>query len=154
EAIAAERGVTLPLCLDIDMSSDYPGLHFGVRRSPIVDVAGALAVARAVKACPHLRLEAALGYEAQIPGLPPAAPSSPAKSAVVRFLKGRSMPEIVKRRTSIVAALRGEGFALRFVNGGGTGSLEPTAQDPSVTEVAAGSGLYAPTLFDGYRAFR
>ena len=29
-----------------------------------------------------------------------------------------------------------------------------TAADPSVTELAAGSGLYSPTLFDGYRAFR
>jgi D-serine deaminase-like pyridoxal phosphate-dependent protein len=42
---------------------------------------------------------------------------------------------------------------LEFVNGGGTGSLERTAADPSVTELAAGSGLYCPTLFDGYRAF-
>ena len=26
--------------------------------------------------------------------------------------------------------------------------------EPAVTEVAAGSGLFSPTLFDGYRAFR
>ena len=43
--------------------------------------------------------------------------------------------------------------ALRFVNGGGTGSLESTAAEPAVTEVTAGSGLYGPTLFDAYRAF-
>jgi D-serine deaminase-like pyridoxal phosphate-dependent protein len=42
---------------------------------------------------------------------------------------------------------------LEFVNGGGTGSLERTAQEDAVTEVAAGSGLYGPTLFDAYRAF-
>ena len=42
---------------------------------------------------------------------------------------------------------------LEFVNGGGTGSVERTAAEPAVTEVAAGSGLYSPTLFDGYRAF-
>ena len=29
-----------------------------------------------------------------------------------------------------------------------------TAADPSVTEVTAGSGLYGPTLFDAYRAWR
>jgi D-serine deaminase-like pyridoxal phosphate-dependent protein len=40
------------------------------------------------------------------------------------------------------------------VNGGGTGSLETTSADPSVTEVSAGSGLFSPSLFDGYRAFR
>ncbi|MEO5745523.1 MAG: amino acid deaminase/aldolase, partial [Terracoccus sp.] len=28
--------------------------------------------------------------------------------------------------------------------------LEVTGRDPSLTELAAGSGLYAPTLFDGY----
>jgi D-serine deaminase-like pyridoxal phosphate-dependent protein len=44
--------------------------------------------------------------------------------------------------------------ALEFVNGGGTGSLESTSQDKSVTEVAAGSGLVGPTLFDSYRRFR
>ena len=43
---------------------------------------------------------------------------------------------------------------LRFVNGGGTGSVERTAAEPAVTEVAAGSGLYGPTLFDTYRAFK
>ena len=32
--------------------------------------------------------------------------------------------------------------------------MAATAADPSVTEVAAGSGLYGPTLFDAYRAWR
>ncbi|MGI8727303.1 MAG: amino acid deaminase/aldolase, partial [Solirubrobacterales bacterium] len=40
-----------------------------------------------------------------------------------------------------------------FVNGGGTGSLERTAADPSITELAAGSGFYAPVLFDHYSRF-
>ena len=43
---------------------------------------------------------------------------------------------------------------LEFVNGGGTGSLEFTASDPSVTEIAAGSGLFGGHLFDTYRSFR
>jgi D-serine deaminase-like pyridoxal phosphate-dependent protein len=43
---------------------------------------------------------------------------------------------------------------LEFVNGGGTGSVERTAAEPAVTEVAAGSGLYGPGLFDAYRSFR
>ena len=42
---------------------------------------------------------------------------------------------------------------LEFVNGGGTGSLETTAADLSATELAAGSGLMGPTLFDAYRRF-
>ena len=36
----------------------------------------------------------------------------------------------------------------------GPGSIERTAAEPAVTEVAAGSGLYGPTLFDTYRAFK
>jgi D-serine deaminase-like pyridoxal phosphate-dependent protein len=43
---------------------------------------------------------------------------------------------------------------LEFVNGGGTGSLERTTAEEAVTELAAGSGLYSPGLFDAYRAFR
>jgi D-serine deaminase-like pyridoxal phosphate-dependent protein len=42
---------------------------------------------------------------------------------------------------------------LEFVNGGGTGSLESTAEDESVTEIAAGSGLFGPHLFDQYVHF-
>jgi D-serine deaminase-like pyridoxal phosphate-dependent protein len=49
----------------------------------------------------------------------------------------------------VVAALP----PLRFVNGGGTGSVERTAAEPAITEVAAGSGLFAPTLFDAYTSF-
>jgi D-serine deaminase-like pyridoxal phosphate-dependent protein len=39
------------------------------------------------------------------------------------------------------------------VNGGGTGSIERTAAEPAVTEITAGSGFYAPTLFDHYSTF-
>ncbi len=52
-------------------------------------------------------------------------------------------------------ALRVAGIQqLRFVNGGGTGSLELTSAESAVTEIAAGSGLYGPTLFDAYRSFQ
>ena len=55
-------------------------------------------------------------------------------------------------RTEAVAAVRAE-TDLEFVNGGGTGSLESTSADPSVTEIAAGSGIFGPHLFDNYRIF-
>ena len=42
---------------------------------------------------------------------------------------------------------------LEFVNGGGTGSIESTAAEEAVTEIAAGSGLIGPGLFDQYRDF-
>ena len=154
QAAAAARGVVLPVCIDVDMSSSFPGLHFGVRRSPLRDREGVLDLAREVGRRPALRVEGLLGYEAQIAGLPDAVPGRAVRSALVRFLKRRSRREVERRRAEVVAALRGEGYALRFVNGGGTGSLETTAAEPSVTETTAGSGLYSPTLFDGYAAFR
>lgn len=156
DRLATEAGVVLPLCLDLDMSSAYPGLWFGVRRSPLRDEASALAVARAIRASDHLRLEGLMGYEAQIAGLPDAAPGLAQRptNAVVRALKRRSAGEVIARRVAVVEALRAEGFELPLVNGGGTGSLERTATDPSVTEVTAGSGLFSPGLFDGYVGFR
>ena len=51
-------------------------------------------------------------------------------------------------------ALENLGHQLRFVNGGGTGSIEITIQDSSVTELTVGSGLYSPGLFDHYANFR
>ena len=88
-------------------------------------------------------------YEAQIAGQPDAVGTD---APVMRWMKRRSAAELHDRRAGIVAALR-EIAPLEFVNGGGTGSLESTASDRSVTELTAGSGLLAGHLFDGYRGF-
>ena len=153
-AVARIEGVVQPLAIDLDMSSDFPGLHFGVHRSPVKDVAAALALAAEIARHPSLRLDGLMGYESQIAGLMDEVPGQALKNAVIRLLKRRSIPEINERRRAVVAALKEAGHALRLVNGGGTGSFESTRADASVTELAAGSGLYVPTLFDHYRAFR
>jgi len=70
----------------------------------------------------------------------------------VRWMKRRSEHELHERRAAAVEAVRAVAD-IEFVNGGGTGSLERTAAEEVVTEVAAGSGLLAPRLFDGYRGF-
>ena len=153
-AIAQLEGVVQPLAIDLDMSSDFPGLHFGVFRSPVDGPQAALALAAEIARHPSLRLDGLMGYESQIAGLMDEVPGQGAKNAVIRLLKRRSIPEVNERRRATVAALAAAGHALRFVNGGGTGSFESTCDDSSVTELAAGSGLYVPTLFDHYRAFR
>ena len=153
-AIALAEGIVQPLCMDLDMSSDFPGLHFGVHRSPINGVEAALALAAEIARHPSLKLDGLMGYESQIAGLMDEVPGQALKNAVIRLLKRRSIPEINERRRATVAALAAAGHALRLVNGGGTGSFESTRADTSVTELAAGSGLYVPTLFDHYRAFR
>jgi D-serine deaminase-like pyridoxal phosphate-dependent protein len=83
-------------------------------------------------------------YEAQIAGLPDSSPA-------VSIMKRRSADELGVRRSAVVEAVRAAGADLRFVNSGGTGSLEISSADPAVTEVTAGSGLYSPALFDRYR---
>jgi D-serine deaminase-like pyridoxal phosphate-dependent protein len=119
-------------------------VHLGVRRSPTRGVAQALAVARAAVGV-GLDVRGVMFYDAQVAGLPDAGPH-------VRALKRRSVHELVERRRAVVTAVRREAD-LRFVNAGGTGSLHLFADDQVVTELAAGSGLYGPTLFDGYDDF-
>ncbi len=62
--------------------------------------------------------------------------------------------ELAERRAAVVRAVRALVPDLEFVNGGGTGSVQHTAAEDAVTEVAAGSGLYVPRLFDNYSSFR
>jgi D-serine deaminase-like pyridoxal phosphate-dependent protein len=71
----------------------------------------------------------------------------------VRLIQSRSLPELLARRGAATAAAS-QYAQLEFVNGGGTGSLADTTTDPSVTELTAGSGIYGPTLFDAYTAWR
>ena len=137
----AVRGVGV--AVDVDCSVRVGRLHLGVRRSPTRTPAEALAVARAASGV-GLEVRGLMFYDAQVAGLP--------DSAAVRVLKRRSVHELLERRAAVVDAVRAE-CDLRFVNGGGTGSLHTFAADTAVTELAAGSGLYASTLFDGYDDF-
>ena len=153
-AIAADERVVMPLAIDLDMSSDFPGIRFGVYRSPIDGVEPALALAAEIARRPSLHLDGLMGYEGQIAGLMDEIPGQRLKNRLVKLLKRRSIAEVNRRRQATVAALAAAGHHLRFVNGGGTGSFESTRADPSVTELAAGSGLYLPALFDHYAAFQ
>ncbi len=141
------------VCLDLDASWRLGPAHVGVRRSPVHTAAEAAALARALVARPGIVLVGVMAYEAQIAGVGDAPAGRPLRGLAVRRVQRASGRELAARRAAAVAAVR-EVAALEFVNGGGTGSLERTATDPAVTELAAGSGLYSPTLFDAYRSFR
>ncbi|WP_444543951.1 amino acid deaminase/aldolase [Paenibacillus segetis] len=154
EAAAAKYGVRLPLCVDIDMSIDVPGLHFGVWRSPIRSTDAALNLIKRIAQSKHVVLEGLMGYEAQVAGLGDRVPGQVLKNAIVRLLKHRSIRDAAARRAELVAAIDRMGLPpLRFVNAGGTGSLHTSSVEPVVTEVTAGSGFYSPGLFDNYRDF-
>jgi D-serine deaminase-like pyridoxal phosphate-dependent protein len=149
--LAEDAGVVLPVCLDLDMSSPLPGLHFGVQRSPLRTPEAALALALASRNYPSLRLDALMGYEAQIAGVGDAAPGETLKNKVIQTLQRRSFAQVSQRRQATVKALHAAGFELTLINGGGTGSLLRTTTEPGLTELTAGSGFYAPTLFDRYQ---
>jgi len=154
EKIGKEENCIIPVCLDIDMSSDFPGLHFGVWRSSVFSKGDALKVAEKIRQCSFVRLDGVMGYEAQIAGLGENAPDKLVMNAVITFLKKISTKEIAKRRGEIVSELRKMGFQLRFVNGGGTGSMNTTGLEEEVTEITVGSGFFSPALFDNYKDFR
>lgn len=152
--IARKENGLFYLCMDIDMSTTFGGFHFGVRRSPLKTEEDVIQLLQQIKESPKLELIGMMGYEAQIAGVGDKVPSQQLKNQAVKFLKKKSIHEIELRRELIVQALEREGFQLEFVNGGGTGSLDTTSQEESVTELTAGSGFYAPLLFDYYRNFR
>ncbi|MEY1661968.1 amino acid deaminase/aldolase [Isoalcanivorax beigongshangi] len=152
--IGEQEHVVFPLCLDVDLSLPLPGLHFGVQRSPIRSASAAVACFDVIRALPSVRLEGVMGYEAQVAGVGDQVPGAALKNRLIRRLKQLSLPRLAARRQAVVNALEQAGAKLRFVNGGGTGSLETTCSDPSVTEVSAGSGLFAPVLFDHYQDFQ
>jgi D-serine deaminase-like pyridoxal phosphate-dependent protein len=142
------------VCIELNASwrSRLVG-YAGVFRSPIFSVEQATALARAVIARPGFTLVGLMSYESQIAGLANRPPGSPLRGRVIDWMQSNSAQELVARRGQVVAAVR-ELAELEFVNGGGTGSLEFTASDSSVTEIAAGSGLFGPHLFDGYSRFQ
>jgi D-serine deaminase-like pyridoxal phosphate-dependent protein len=155
DVVVGPKRPPLRLSLELDASWRLAGgrVHVGVRRSPVHSPTQAGALARAIAGRAGFRLVGMMAYEAQVAGLGDAPPGRHLRGAAIRLMQARSMPELVARRGAAVAAVR-EHAELEFVNGGGTGSLAATAADPAVTEVTAGSGLYGPTLFDGYRAWR
>lgn len=141
------------VCIELDVSwRPAPRLHLGPRRSPVFTPEQAAALARTVAARNGFRLVGLMGYEGQIAGIGDA-DANPVKSALLRFVQDRSGAELNERRAAAVRAVR-QITDLEFVNGGGTGSFESTLADPSITELAAGSGLIGPTLFDSYSRFR
>jgi D-serine deaminase-like pyridoxal phosphate-dependent protein len=154
DVVPAARRPRLRVCLDVDASLRAVGgrVHVGVRRSPVHSAVEAAALAREVADRPGFALVGVMLYEAQIAGVPDVPARRPVRGLAVRGMQAVSARELAGRRAAVVAAVS-EVADLEFVNGGGTGSVECTTADAAVTEIAAGSGLYSPALFDGYRAF-
>ncbi|MEA2352266.1 MAG: hypothetical protein QOJ14_680 [Thermoleophilaceae bacterium] len=144
----------LRVCIEVDMGYRVPGRRalIGPKRSPVRSPEQAADLARAVVARDGFELAGVMGYEGHVAGVGDEPRGQRAKGLAIKAMQRASVKEIADRRAQVAAAVR-EVAPLAFVNGGGTGSLHTTAAEEAVTEVTAGSGFYAPTLFDAYSSF-
>lgn len=152
DSVRSSSAVPVRVALEVDAGLRVRGQHVGPKRSPLHEADRVVRLAREVLERPGFRLVGVMTYEGQVAGVPDAVPTQRARSAVVRGLKTASVTQLSKRRQAVADALRPL-VDLKLWNGGGSGSIETTVADPVVTEVAAGSGLLVPTLFDHYRSF-
>ncbi|MET9217332.1 amino acid deaminase/aldolase [Streptomyces sp. NPDC088197] len=159
DLIDAARGggdETVRVCLEMDTSLRKLGgrLRIGALRSPLHDPERMAALARTVTARPGFRLAGIMAYEGHVAGVGDAVAGRPLRSRAIRLMQSAARKELAARRAEAVRAVRAVAPELEFVNGGGTGSVQTTAAEDAVTEIAAGSGLYVPRLFDNYTSFR
>ncbi|MFI8931992.1 amino acid deaminase/aldolase [Streptomyces sp. NPDC053474] len=143
------------VCLELDTSLRLLGgrVRIGTRRSPLHEPTQVAALARAIARRPGFRLVGVMAYEGHVAGVGDSVAGHPAKSRAVRLMQSTARRELAARRAETIRAVRDAVPGLEFVNGGGTGSVQHTAAEDVVTEVAAGSGLYVPRLFDHYTSF-
>ncbi|RLU92217.1 alanine racemase [Streptomyces griseocarneus] len=149
------RSEEVRVCLELDTSLRLLGgrVRIGALRSPLRDPVRLAELARAVARRPGFRLVGLMAYEAHVAGVGDAVPGHPLRSGAIRLMQSVARKELAALRAEAVRAVRAVA-ELEFVNGGGTGSVESTTAEDAVTEVAAGSGLFVPRLFDGYSSFR
>jgi D-serine deaminase-like pyridoxal phosphate-dependent protein len=158
ELIDAARdggGEEIRVCLELDTSLHLFGgrVRFGPLRSPLREPAQLAEIARSVERRPGFRLVGLMAYEGHVAGVGDSLAGRPLRSGVIRLMQSAARKELAERRAAVVRAVRTVAPGLEFVNGGGTGSVQHTAAEDAVTEIAAGSGLYTPRLFDNYTSF-
>ncbi|MFF1733364.1 amino acid deaminase/aldolase [Streptomyces sp. NPDC058247] len=143
------------VCLELDTSWQVLGgrVRVGARRSPLRSPAQVADMARSVARRPGFRLVGVMAYEGHIAGVGDAVAGRAVRSRAIRLMQTAARKELAVRRAEVVRAVRTVAPDLEFVNGGGTGSVQHTAAERAVTEIAAGSGLYVPRLFDNYTSF-
>ena len=155
ESAAPGRSGPISVCIDVDAGWWVLGgrLRIGAKRSPLHGVEDAVALAREISSRRRFRLRGLMAYEAQIAGVGDAPPGRRLRGAAIRAMQAASAKELAERRAEVVESVRAI-VPLEFVNAGGTGSIDTSAAEHSVTEVSAGSGLFGPVLFSSYQGFK
>ncbi len=154
-AAGARASEPVRVCIELDVGFHLARgrVKIGPKRSSIRTPEQAVAIAHEILRRPGLELAGLMGYEGHIAGVGDRPLGKPLQGPVIRRMQRASSREIAERRAQVVEAVR-KVAPLALVNGGGTGSLHTTSAEAAVTELTAGSGFFAPTLFDRYSAFR
>ncbi|HYH60440.1 MAG TPA: amino acid deaminase/aldolase, partial [Solirubrobacterales bacterium] len=156
ESATGRGSVPIRVAIDIDPSW-WPArgrvARIGPKRSPIRTPEHARRIAAEIAERPGTRLVGAMAYEGHIAGVGDDVPGKPLRSAAIRTMQSRSLDELRARLPGVIAAIQDASDGeLEWVNAGGTGSLARSKELGVATELTAGSGFYAPTLFDTYRS--
>jgi D-serine deaminase-like pyridoxal phosphate-dependent protein len=154
ERAAGQAGRPIRVCIELDVGWWLLGgrVKVGAKRSSIRTPEQARDLAREIAARPRFELAGLMGYEAHIAGLGDHPLGKRVQAPLIRLMKRRSAAEIAERRAAVVEAVR-EVAPVPIVNGGGTGSIHTTRDEAAITEITAGSGFFASTLFDRYAGF-
>ena len=152
QQLAEEIDVSVQVCIDLNVSADYSVLYFGTKRSPITSIEKLQSFLRLIKKYSHIQVVGTMAYDAQIAGVTDHFDNG-IKSKLVQQLKKRSKQSVRSFRRHAVSLMKAE-WALKFVNGGGTGSMAYSDEQSDVTEITVGSAFYAPALFDRYTSLQ
>jgi D-serine deaminase-like pyridoxal phosphate-dependent protein len=87
----------LPICIDLDMSSKFPGIHFGVMRSAVNSTQSLQELLNTIKQNPFVSLKGLMGYEAQIAGLGDNVKGAALMNTIIGFLKKKSIKELATK---------------------------------------------------------
>lgn len=149
--IARPLDVTVPICLDINVSVDFRLLYFGTKRSPLHSYETVAKLLSEMEGM-NVEVKGVMTYEAQVAGvadLPDVTVTSKIKSKLIQQMKAKSLQQIKKIRSETISIIRHFNM-LSIINGGGSGSIDFT-DSLDVTEITVGSAFLAPALFDRYQ---
>ncbi len=147
-AVGKTHNTQVSVCLDINMSMALPKLYFGTKRSALMGKKDVKKLLQQAEGLPFIAINAVMGYEGQIAGLPEHLPQKPLLAPAIKLLKKQSAKQVSRRRKAVVSLLQKKQQPLQLVNGGGSGSMDFTSSQSEVTEITVGSAYYKPAYFD------
>ena len=107
----------------------------GMQRAGVQPGAATVALAQAIAALPGLEFAGIMGWEAQCVAI-----ADPAAKAA-------AIAEAIGRLTASAAACTAVGLPCAIISCGGTGTFPMCAQQPGITEVQAGGGIFSDVLY-------